>query len=222
MKSCLLIFDCDGVLVDSEFVGNQIQAELLTQNGLQFTVESSLRKFLGMSSADMRKCLQEEYNFILTEQLANELAHKTQQALQKQQAALLEPIWTVLKDVPKCIASNSSHEWINKMLELSNQAAVFPSKQIFSAYEVKRGKPYPDLFLYAAKKMGFRRADCLVIEDSIAGIKAAKAAQMEVVGFLGGEHTKFEWYKEQLVAQEIPLVQTALELLQYINKEAIN
>jgi len=91
-------------------------------------------------------------------------------------------------------------------------------EQVCTSAQVKNGKPAPDLFLFAANQMGYDPKDCIVIEDSVAGIKAAHAAKMHVIGFLGGSHAKFAWYKEWIQYQKVPLVHNSLELIAMIRE----
>lgn len=93
-----------------------------------------------------------------------------------------------------CVASGSPRDRVSLCLDVANMRTAFSDGSIFTRELVSRGKPAPDLFLYAAEKMGYPPSSCLVVEDSSAGIEAALAANMEVIGFLGGGHARADWY----------------------------
>jgi beta-phosphoglucomutase-like phosphatase (HAD superfamily) len=122
-------------------------------------------------------------------------------------------------EINRCVASGSRRERVIRSLEITHQMKYFDEKTIFTAQQVERGKPAPDLFLFAAKQMGVSPQDCLVIEDSCAGIEAAQQAGMSVIGFLGGEHAKFEWYQEPIKVFGIPIAHTADELWALLKDE---
>jgi HAD superfamily hydrolase (TIGR01509 family) len=118
-----------------------------------------------------------------------------------------------------CVASSGTLHEINKSLTDTDLIQYFPAKNIFSIQHVKKGKPAPDIFLYAAEKMGCDPKDCIVIEDSLAGIEAAIAANMCVIGFLGGSHTHYDGYKLKMCAYGIPIAQDTTELYKIIAKK---
>ncbi len=120
-----------------------------------------------------------------------------------------------------CIASSGTIEKIDKSLAVTGLKKYFLDANIFSAQSVKNGKPAPDLFLFAAQQMGYKPSDCIVIEDSLAGIKAANSAGMDVVGFLGGSHAKYQWYEYDMKAYNIPIVKDSDELLKFLANQKI-
>ena len=125
--------------------------------------------------------------------------------------------YLVAEDVAKCIASNGLHEHIMISLDITKLDKYFSSNRIFSASMVKHGKPMPDLFLHAAKKMEVDTANCMVIEDSVVGIMAAKAAKMPVIGFLGGSHAKSNFYRKGIIeACPNMIANDAMELLEML------
>lgn len=183
----LLIFDCDGVLVDSELLSCQADADLLTELGFAYTVQDIIRQFVGVSLKDMIARIQSQHGRALPEDFGDTL----NRVLFRRFESELRPIAGVREAVlalpfRRCVASSSVPERIALSLRVTGLADLFD--QTFSASEVARGKPAPDLFLHAASRMGADSAECLVIEDSAAGVQAALAANMRVIGFAGGGH----------------------------------
>jgi HAD superfamily hydrolase (TIGR01509 family) len=184
----LIIFDCDGVLVDSEIVSFEAEAEVFGEVGIALTVQDLLGRFLGMSSAAMFATIEREHGIKLPPDFAEQAARRTLEAFDRK----LKPIPGIaelLANLPdrKCVASSSEPPRIRHSLSLAGILHHF-EPHIFSATQVKHGKPAPDLFLLAAESMGVAPARCLVIEDSVAGVTAARAAGMTVLGFTGGSH----------------------------------
>ena len=184
----LIIFDCDGVLVDSEIISFEAEAGMLAEIGIPLTVRDLLARFLGTSSASMFATIERENGVELPPDFAERAALRTLQAFDRR----LRPIPGIaelLADLPnrKCVASSSEPKRIRHSLTLAGILHHF-DPHIFSANQVKRGKPAPDLFLLAAESMDAAPARCLVIEDSVAGVTAARAAGMAVLGFTGGSH----------------------------------
>jgi len=183
----LLIFDCDGVLVDSEPLSCRIDAEVLTACGVPYTAEDVAREFTGVSIKDQIARIESERGIRLPEDFTERL----NRALFARFEMELKPIAGVRDAIlslpfPRCVASSSIPERIALSLRVTGLADLFDN--IFSSTQVARGKPAPDLFLHAAQQMNGRPEDCLVIEDSIAGVQAARAAGMRVIGFTGGGH----------------------------------
>jgi HAD superfamily hydrolase (TIGR01509 family) len=184
----LIIFDCDGVLVDSEIVSFEAEAEVFGEIGITLKAEELLGRFLGMSSASMFAIIEREHGIKLPADFAERAARRTLEAFD-QRLKPIPGIAELLADLPdrKCVASSSEPPRIRHSLSLAGILQHF-EPHIFSATQVKRGKPAPDLFLLAAESMGATPARCLVIEDSVAGVTAARAAGMAVIGFTGGSH----------------------------------
>jgi HAD superfamily hydrolase (TIGR01509 family) len=189
--STAIIFDCDGVLVDTERVACRIDARELTANGLPMTPEMIASRFSGMNYRDMHRVLEAETGVRLPEGFARRTYEIVLAALENEGSALaipgVHPLLDALGNRKKCIASSSTPEWLQKALRPVGLWQRF-EPDIFSRVEVALGKPAPDLFLLAARRMGVAPTDCLVIEDSIAGVQAGKAAGMKVLGFCGGGH----------------------------------
>jgi HAD superfamily hydrolase (TIGR01509 family) len=183
----LLIFDCDGVLVDSEPLSCRIDAEVLTRLGIPYTTEEITRSFVGVSQKDMIARISVERGVTLPDDLGEQI----NRALFARFETDLKPVDGVRDAIlalpyRRCVASSSLPERIALSLRVTGLADLFDN--VFSASEVRRGKPAPDLFLHAASRMEADPAKCVVIEDSIAGVQAACAAGMRVVGFTGGGH----------------------------------
>jgi len=184
----LIIFDCDGVLVDSEIVSFEAEAEVFAEIGIAFTAQDLLGRFLGMSSASMFAVIEREHGLTLPADFAERAAQRTLEAFD-QRLKPIPGIAELLAGLPdrKCVASSSEPPRIRHSLSLAGILHHF-EPNIFSATQVKHGKPAPDLFLFAAGSMGTAPARCLAIEDSVAGVTAARAAGMTVLGFTGGSH----------------------------------
>jgi HAD superfamily hydrolase (TIGR01509 family) len=184
----LIIFDCDGVLVDSEVISCRAHAETLTRHGYPITADQVLKRFLGISDREARLTIENEMGSSLPEDFE---AQMKQAALRRYASELVaipfveEAISSI--SLPKCVASSGTPEKIRHGLTCARLFDVL-APHIFSAVQVKRGKPAPDLFLYAAEQMNVRPAQCLVIEDSAPGVTGARAAGMTVLGFHGGSH----------------------------------
>jgi HAD superfamily hydrolase (TIGR01509 family) len=167
----VIIFDCNGVLVDSEQLAATAAAHEFTRIGIPITSELVMRYFLGRRPADM---------FAAVEAATLERLRVELRAMPHATHAL-----TWLRG-PKCVASSSSRDRIRASLEITGLARFFDFQ--FSASDVANGKPAPDLFLHAAARMGVKACDCIVVEDSPAGVTAATTAGMAAIGFVGGSH----------------------------------
>ncbi len=181
----LVIFDCDGVLVNSERLANEVFADVLLQVcGLKFTLDEMLDNFVGHSRA---QCL-DKVEVILGEPPPAELDQRYQDDINlalEEAVTAIEGIESVLKALPQpfCVASSGSHDKMKMTLGKTGLIDLFEGN-IFSTSEVERGKPHPDIYLHAAAVMGGYQAErCLVIEDSPIGVTGAVAAGMQVFGF---------------------------------------
>ncbi|MHC2337117.1 HAD family hydrolase [Bradyrhizobium sp. USDA 4454] len=183
----LVIFDCDGVLVDSEALSCRCLAEAMVRAGFAMTTERALELFLGRStSALLEYC--RDVGEPLPATFLPDLAAQVRETFRIQ----LKPIAGIAAvlaelQLPYCVASSSDLERVKFSLELTGLAASF-GPRLYTAQMVRHGKPAPDLFLHAASAMGAEPGRTLVIEDSISGVTAAKAAGMKVWGFVGGTH----------------------------------
>ncbi len=179
----LVIFDNDGVLVDSESHANHILAGLLTECGLPCTPDESTGAYLGRSMASVREDVERR----LGRPLPADFEARYHARLFDVFRTRLRPVDGVVAAlariaIPTCVASSGTHERIRLALTVTGLLARFDGR-IFSAQDVARGKPAPDLFLHAAGALGVRPARCAVIEDSPLGIEAANAAGMTAFGF---------------------------------------
>jgi HAD superfamily hydrolase (TIGR01509 family) len=179
----LVIFDCDGVLVDSELIANRVFVAMLGELGLAVTLEFMFENFVGRS---MRHCW-DEIAVMLGRPVPDEQRHELQRRTTAALAAEVRAVQGVeavldSMQVPYCVASSGTHE---KMATTLGATGLLPRfrDRIFSATEVARGKPAPDIFLYAASKCGVDPSACAVIEDSPAGVEAGVAAGMIVYGY---------------------------------------
>jgi HAD superfamily hydrolase (TIGR01509 family) len=185
----LVIFDCDGVLVDSESISNGVLAEMLTEQGLPTTLAGAKATYQGL--------LLEEVLAGAEARLGRALGAGWLGEYERRRAAVFD---AELKPIPGageligalvgagqaiCVASQGRLEKTRRSLLLTGLDAFFEEGARFSAEQVPRGKPHPDLFLFAAASMGFAAAQCVVIEDTPSGVKAARSAGMRVFGYAG-------------------------------------
>lgn len=178
-----VIFDCDGVLVDSEEIANRVLAELLTEAGLPTTYDQAVDVYRGRSMESVVATASELYGSSLPLDLPERYYTRIKGAFETE----LRPVPGVTEaleriDLPDCVASNGPLHKMEITLRLTGLWNRFKGR-IFSADEVAAGKPAPDLFLHAARMMGFDPATTAVVEDSLLGVQAARAAGMEVFAF---------------------------------------
>jgi HAD superfamily hydrolase (TIGR01509 family) len=189
-KFDLIIFDCDGVLVDSEVISCRVHAEVLTRYGYPITADDVHRRFLGRTARDAALEIERELGRPLAD--SYDLDRRTTLL-----AALADTVEAIPHlhdaldaiDTPICVASSAAHD---KMLTTLTRTKLYQrfAPNIFSGTQVRYGKPAPDLFLLAAKEMAAQPERCLVIEDSVPGVTGARAAGMTVLGFHGGSHCR--------------------------------
>jgi HAD superfamily hydrolase (TIGR01509 family) len=183
----LLIFDCDGVLVDTEPVSNRVLAEAIREAGVAMSVEEVTEVFAGMRLDDIAagveerlgKRLPEGWVVAFEERRAGEF-RKGVEAIRGVADALMA---IDAAGIQTCVASQASLQKMRLTLGLSGLIEHFEESSLFSSRMVERGKPYPDLFLFAARSMGFQPADCVVVEDGVLGARAARRAGMNVLGY---------------------------------------
>jgi HAD superfamily hydrolase (TIGR01509 family) len=201
----LIIFDCDGVLVDSEVLSGRAVAQALAAIGHPISPESLTERFLGMSNKDMYAALERERGAALPADFDAQINRLAGALFERELRPMrgLESALTALAE-PRCVASSSTPAMLAWKLVRSGLAAWF-GDAVFSTAEVTRGKPAPDIFLHAAERMGAAPARVLVVEDSPLGIAAAKAAGMIAFGFTGGSHCR-AGHGERLAATGADLV----------------
>ncbi|HYM31752.1 MAG TPA: HAD family hydrolase [Candidatus Cybelea sp.] len=188
MSFDLVIFDCDGVLVDSEPIANRIFVEHLARHGIVTTLEEALRDLAGRSLPSCVALLERRHGLRLPPDFIARLQSDTMRAFESE----LRPVRGVRDalariTLPTCVASSSAPEKIRLSLRLTGLLPHFDGR-LFSASEVARGKPHPDLFLHAAARMGHDPARCAVIEDAVPGAEAGNAAAMRVFAYAGAAH----------------------------------
>jgi HAD superfamily hydrolase (TIGR01509 family) len=186
----LVIFDCDGVLVDSEVISNRIFMESFAELGIVFTLEEMLAFGVGKNAVTLAAAIEQEFGVTLPAGF-----------IEGQRARIMDAFTTELRPIDgipellaalklkRCVASNSH---IRRVWHALTTTGLMPHLEphIYTPALVAQGKPAPDLFLYAAAQHGVRPDRCLVIEDSLSGVTAALAAGMTVVGFVGGSHCR--------------------------------
>jgi HAD superfamily hydrolase (TIGR01509 family) len=186
----MIIFDCNGVLVDSEPIATTVAAEAFRNIGIDITPETVARYFSGRRPADMFADIEEASGVRLPAKFPLTVSASILRRLQEE----LRPIPHVVHALtwlrgPKCVASSSSPERVRLSLEVTELDRFFGAN-VFSANDVKEGKPAPDLFLHVCERMKVSAKDCYVVEDSAAGVTAAVAAGMTAIGFVGGSHAE--------------------------------
>ena len=202
----LVIFDCDGVLVDSEPPANRVFAAYLNEHGLKMSVEEVMAAFVGLSLKSCAEIALDRYGVRLPDDFIPELRRRTEIVL----ADEVQPIAHVraaveTMDCRVCVASSGEFSKMRLTLGRTGLLDLFEDR-LNSATEVERGKPAPDLFLLAAERMGVEPARCAVIEDSPFGIQAARAAGMRALGFCGGGHRDLQRDAPMLVGAGADIV----------------
>lgn len=182
----LVIFDCDGVLIDSERLSVKVDVLVLHELGWPLSEAEVVKRFVGRSDRDTKAAIEAHLGRTLPIDWEEQMQTLYRQAFE----ADLAPVDGVLEalaaiTVPSCVASSGTHEYLRYALGLTGLYERFEGR-IFSAEDVARGKPAPDLFLHAAGQMATKPARCVVVEDSRSGVEAARAAGMRTLAFAGG------------------------------------
>jgi HAD superfamily hydrolase (TIGR01509 family) len=177
------------VLADSEVLSNSVIAEIVTELGVPTTVDDAYRTFMGKRLEEVIETIEKVVGRKLPADFAGAYQIRTFEAFRKHLKAVdgARDFTDAWRDVPQCIASSSSPERLALSLEVLNMTALFGGR-VFSASQVARGKPHPDIFLYAAEQLGVSAADCIVIEDSVGGVTAARAAGATAIGLTAAGH----------------------------------
>lgn len=198
----LVIFDCDGVLVDSEPLSIRVLVETFRDLGVPLTETECYQHFLGRSLSSLKATVLTKFDRELTDAKLETMRERLYD-LYRQELNPLPDMEIVLKtlSLPYCVASSSLLERIQLSLDLTGLGSFF-GKHVFSSSMVANGKPAPDLFLYAASHMGHAPADCIVVEDSPAGIEAAGLAGMRAFAFVGGSHAAAARLRETVAAKQ--------------------
>lgn len=179
----LVIFDCDGVLVDSELITNRVFAQMLNELGLEVTLEDMFERFVGRSTPQCLELLTKLLGRPVPQHFVEEYDTRSAVALRAELKAVSD-IETVLASIrmPYCVASSGTHEKMQTTLGITGLLPQFRGK-MYSVTEVAQSKPFPDVFLHAARQQGVVPADCAVIEDTPTGVRAGVAAGMTVFGY---------------------------------------
>jgi len=218
-KKSLIIWDCDGVLVDSEALLKQGEVEALRDDhDIHLTVEDCVRMFSGVSPDQAMKNFQEATG----QPIPPDFFPKQIAGSMDLFRARLEPL--MLRTVSalhergarQCIASGSPKDRVELCVDVAGMRPYFPTEVVYTRELVSQGKPAPDLFLHTAEQMGVSPRDCVVVEDSTSGIRAAQAAGMEVLGFLGGGHATADWYRKAVYDFDIPVVDTEDQVFEFL------
>jgi HAD superfamily hydrolase (TIGR01509 family) len=183
----LVIFDCDGVLVDSETISNEVLARMLSEEGLPKTLAEARRDYQGLLLADVVSHAEAQLGRPLPVGWLAGYERARSEVFRRE----LQPVPGAAEAVSRvrgagvvvCVASQGTLEKTRLSLELTGLDELFDDRALFSAYSVARGKPHPDLFLHAAATMEADPADCVVVEDTPSGVTAAVAARMRVFGY---------------------------------------
>ena len=185
MVKCI-IFDCDGVLVDTEKIGNGVLLEMASEHGFEMKIEDAYRNFNGRKLKDCFRYIEETIDKELPETFETEFRQRSFSAF-KTQVKPMEGIVSFIEKltIPYCVASSGPVEKIRLNLEVAGLSNKFENK-LFSSYQIGSWKPEPGIFLHAAKEMGFDVKDCIVVEDSVAGVRAGIDGGFKVYGFANG------------------------------------
>jgi HAD superfamily hydrolase (TIGR01509 family) len=186
-----IIFDFDGVIADSEVLSNTILAEILTELGVPTTIDDSYRDYMGKRFHEVIAAIEQNLGRSLPAGFADDYQSRTLRGLR----ADLRPVEGVrefiatFRRLPRCIASSSSPDRLTTCLEVLGMESLFQGR-VFSASTVARGKPHPDIFLHAAAEIGVQPERCIIIEDSVGGVVAGRAAGATVIGLLAAGHIR--------------------------------
>lgn len=199
----LVIFDCDGVLVDSEPIALSVLGEMLAGQDVTLSGAEIADRFLGRSLGAVAETVRQDFGVRLPEDfpamIRRRLFARYEQELRPMPGIQAALDGLAARGIATCVASSSLPERIEKSLAVTGLSGAFGSR-VFSASMVTAGKPAPDLFLHAARQCGFSPANCIVVEDSPAGIEAARAAGMRVLAFGGGGHAQSPAFRQKIAA----------------------
>jgi len=179
----LVIFDCDGVLVDSELITNRVFSQMLNELGIAISLEDIFERFVGRSMPQCLEILAKLLGRPVPQHFVEEYQTRSATALKSELKAVpdIETVLAAMR-VPYCVASSGTHEKMHTTLGITGLLPQFRGK-MYSVTEVAQSKPFPDVFLHAARQQGVMPADCAVIEDTPTGVRAGVAAGMTVFGY---------------------------------------
>jgi HAD superfamily hydrolase (TIGR01509 family) len=184
-----IIFDFDGVIADSEVLSNTVLAEIVTELGVPTTLEDAYRDFMGKRFGEVIAAIETAVGRSLPPSFAEEYQQRTLARFRQGLAPIagVKEFIATFADLPRCIASSSSPDRLAVCLDVLDMAQLFAGR-VFSASNVARGKPHPDIFLHAAAAIAVAPSDCIIIEDSASGVVAGRAAGSTVIGLLAAGH----------------------------------
>lgn len=215
----LIIFDFDGVLVDSEYLTSIVTTECLNKRGVDAKLEDTLKRFVGMHEDVKREHIAQDIGAENVDEFISETKKLTLESYKRDLVPLKDVEKTLGNlEIPFCVASNSRLISLKQKLEITKLNKFFNKNNIFVGSMVKKPKPAPDLYLHAAKMKNVKIEECLVIEDSIHGINAAVAAKMKVIGFYGASHCYRGYEKILLNAGAQMVFDNFFEIQGVINK----
>lgn len=216
----LVIFDMDGVLVESEKAYAQAHAEIYPRFGYNTTEEEHYKRWAGVRTKKKLEIIKQETGVDISYDEIYPLVCQRLEELLKESLDGTPFITESLSNLQldRCVASASPVDRIKLALGQTDTLQHFKTESLFSSHMVKQGKPAPDTFLYAAEKMGYKPEECIVIEDSLAGIQAGKAAGMLTLGYIGGVHRDKDFTPQMLEAGADHVFEDMRELPELIKK----
>ena len=213
MNFDLVIFDCDGTLVDSEYLNNLAIVQLLAEEGLsQYDMDYAFEHFVGLRVKPILDDIEKETGHIFPPMFSDRYVKRVEALAPQYLKKIVGAEELVIKAGESkkiCVASNGQRDNVISSLEFVGLKKFFPDEHIFTAIQVKNGKPAPDLFLHTAKIMGTDVSKCVVVEDSVAGVTGAVAAGIKTYGFVSS-HQDPESYGERLLMAGATSVFTSL------------
>ncbi len=216
-KTSLVLFDCDGTLVDSETINAQAMSEILIELGhKKYTTELCLKNFIGCSAVEIIQTL-EILNITDPNHTLN-LMHHRGISLAKTSLKPIKNARETIRSIktPKCLVSNGDRKTVLEFLKITHLSEYFKEHSVFTREQVSKPKPSPDLYLFAAQKFNTKPSNCLVIEDSVIGITAAKKAGMKVLGFTGANSFHEHMIQQIKDAGADHVIHDLLEILKHI------
>lgn len=221
MKPELIIFDCDGTLTDSEGLNNQAVADVFAEMGFpQFDYDFCFNNLVGMTMTSIKQKIEKEEGIALPDDFIPKFIGLVQQRMKNG----LRPVPYAVESVHDlsgrfkvCVASNGERTNVIESVRAIGAYDYFGDDRIFTKSQVSRGKPFPDLFLFAAQKMDVPPEKCIVVEDSLPGVQAGVAAGMHVIGITAVSHSP-DWLQENMKKAGVSVVfPTWRDILRYIN-----
>jgi HAD superfamily hydrolase (TIGR01509 family) len=216
----LIIFDCDGVLVDSELIFARILAECLNTADFPTTVDEAVTLGFGKNRTTLSQAVEVWFGRALPDTFFETFAVRSATAFERELLPMagVTDLLAALP-TPRCVASNGRLDRVRQRLTVTGLLPFF-DPHVFSASQVAHGKPAPDLFLFAAQHLGATPQNCLVVEDSISGVEAAVAAAMPVIGFCGGGHCPNSHADRLITAGCSRVFASMPDLAAYLREEA--